>query len=65
MAKPTKKLISRKNRGIPDINKIRAQYEAGISILQLSSYWGIPYATLHRELKGVDVNDNKKPEQKT
>lgn len=62
MAKATKKLTSRENRGIPDINKIRAQYEAGIPILQLANYWGIPYATLYRELKGEEekVDEGKK-----
>lgn len=63
MREPTKKLKSRKKQGIPDINKIRAQYEAGISILQLSGYWSIPYATLHRELKGESNEESKKVEK--
>ena len=42
----------KQNIGIPDINKIRLQHEAGISIRQLSFLWNIPYVTLYRALKG-------------
>ena len=38
--------------GIPDLNRIRAQFKVGISIRQLSLWWNVPYATLYRALKG-------------
>lgn len=41
----------RYNISIADLLKIQEQYNAGVSILQLSKLWNIPYATLYRSLK--------------
>lgn len=54
MSNPRKKLKPLQNRGIADISKIRKQYKAGVSILQLCRIWNLPYGTLYRELKGKD-----------
>ena len=37
---------------IHEMEKVKKQYEAGVSIRAISQYWGIPYATLYRALKG-------------
>ena len=39
---------------IVDIEKLRAQNDAGISIRKLSIMWNLPYASLYRALKKVD-----------
>ena len=49
-----RKMSPRTETGLKDITKIAAQYDAGVSILALSTYWDIPYATLYRALKGRD-----------
>ena len=48
MKKTLKKRVRTK---IPDLDAIKKQFEAGMSILALSDYWDIPYATLYRALK--------------
>ena len=48
MDKPVKK----NKMDIVDIDKLRAQYDAGISIRKLSILWNLPYASLYRALKG-------------
>ena len=35
---------------IVDIEKLRTQYEAGISIRKLSILWNLPYASLYRAI---------------
>lgn len=50
-----KKTKNKKKKGALKINDfviIKQQYKAKISILALSHYWDIPYATLYRALKG-------------
>lgn len=37
---------------IVDIDKLRAQHAAGLSIRKLSIIWNLPYASLYRALKG-------------
>ena len=45
----------RKNKmDIVDIDKLRAQYNAGLSIRKLSIMWNLPYASLYRALKKVE-----------
>ena len=39
---------------IVDIDKLCAQYEAGLSIRKLSILWNLPYASLYRALKKVE-----------
>lgn len=39
---------------IVDIDKLHAQYAAGISIRKLSILWNLPYASLYRALKKVE-----------
>ena len=39
---------------IVDIDKLRAQYEVGLSIRKLSMLWNLPYASLYRALKKVE-----------
>ena len=46
---------------ILDIEKLKAQHQAGLSIRQLSLLWDIPYASLHRALKG----EKKKKKNRT
>ena len=53
--------MNRKNKmDIVDIEKLRAQHEAGLSIRKLSIIWNLPYASLYRALKGR--KDEKKKE---
>jgi len=44
---------------IVDIEKLRAQHEAGLSIRKLSIIWNIPYVSLYRALKKVDKDKEK------
>ncbi len=54
-----KKLLPPKeNKGIYDLDKIRAQYESGFTIRQLAIYWEISYTSLYRELKGRKNKSN-------
>lgn len=54
-----RKIIPRVETGIKDINEIRKQFQAGVSILALSSWWDIPYATLYRAIKKLEVSEGK------
>lgn len=45
---------------IVDIDKLRAQYAAGLSIRKLSIIWNLPYASLYRALKKVEGEEKKK-----
>ena len=42
-----------------DIEKLRAQYNAGISIRKISILWNLPYASLYMALKKVDGKKKK------
>ena len=42
----------RKILRISDVRRIKKMYKMGMSIRKISIFWGIPYATLYRELKG-------------
>ena len=47
--------VAKKNKmDIVDIEKLYAQYEAGLSILKLSIIWNLPYASLHRAIRKVE-----------
>jgi len=41
------------------IEKLRAQYNAGISIRKISILWNLPYASLYMALKKVDGKKKK------
>lgn len=59
-----RKMSGRTETGIKDITKIYEQYKAGVSILALSTWWDISYATLYRALKKVDRDESKKEKEK-
>ena len=44
---------------IVDIDKLRAQYDAGLSIRKLSILHNLPYASLYRALKKVEGGKRK------
>jgi len=55
MDKPVKK----NKMDIVDIDKLRAQYDAGLSIRTLSIIHNLSYASLYRALKGRGEKKNK------
>jgi len=52
MNNPPEQPARQNNMDMMDVEKLRAQYEAGLSIRQLSIVWHLPYASLYRALKG-------------
>lgn len=56
---------TKRTLGINDLIKVKREYKAGISIRALSIYWGIPYATLYRALKGRKQNEASPDSEKS
>ncbi len=48
---------------IIDIEKLRAQYDAGLSIRKLSILHNLPYASLYRALKKVEGREGKESKE--
>lgn len=59
MRNKIRKMSGRTETGIKDITTIYQQYKAGVSILALSTWWDISYATLYRALKKVEKEKRK------
>lgn len=61
MPTPMKPVAIKKNKmDLVDVDKLYKQYEAGISIRQLSIMWDLPYASLYRAFKKVEQEREKK-----
>ncbi len=47
-----KAILKLKKQDIPNLDKIKRLFKQGVTIRSLSAYFGIPYASLYRALKG-------------
>lgn len=58
-----KEQLKRSSMDMIDIEKLRAQNAAGLSIRQLSIIHGLPYASLYRAIKGRDEDKTDGPDK--